>query len=218
MLAVKSGYKSPAVVAVVGSSVVVSDTPPNAANEGDLWFDSESGRLYIWYVNTNSQGQWIDASPEGPNETEVGDLKYDIANEDLQYWDGNTWVSIGGIGSSVTTEEPTDPSNGDLWWNTADNTLYIWYEDGDTGQWVISVPQGSGSGGSDEYVSKTDTASQNIASDVTIGTDKITLDATDGSATLASGAVSIESTGVTQINTEDNISAGAAAITFAGKR
>ena len=48
-----------------GSSVVVADNPPNAANEGDLWFDSESGRLYIWYVNTNSQGQWIDASPEG---------------------------------------------------------------------------------------------------------------------------------------------------------
>ena len=166
-----------------GSSVVVSDTPPNAANEGDLWFDSESGRLYIWYVNTNSQGQWIDASPEGPDETQVGDLKYDIANEDLQYWDGNAWVSIGGIGSSVTTEEPTDPSNGDLWWNTADNTLYIWYEDGDTGQWVISVPQGSGGGGdSGEYVSKTETASQNIVSDLTLGTDKITLDATTGGA------------------------------------
>ena len=100
---------------------------------------------------------------KAPDETQVGDLKYDIANEDLQYWDGNAWVSISGIGSSVTTEEPTDPSNGDLWWNTADNTLYIWYEDGDTGQWVISVPQGSGSGGdSGEYVSKTDTASQNI--------------------------------------------------------
>ena len=95
----------------------------------------------------------------------------------------------GGIGSSVTTEEPTDPSNGDLWWNTADNTLYIWYEDGDTGQWVISVPQGSGSGNSDEYVSKTDTASQKIVSDLTLNSDKITLDATDGTATFAGDVV-----------------------------
>ena len=167
-----------------GGSVIVADTAPNAADEGDLWFDSESGRLYIWYVNANSQGQWVDASPEGPDETQVGDLKYDIANEDLQYWDGNAWVSIGGIGSSVTTEEPTDPSNGDLWWNTADNTLYIWYEDDDTGQWVISVPQGG------EYVSKTDTASQNIVSDLTLGTDnKITLNATNGSAEFADGGV-----------------------------
>ena len=91
-----------------GSSVVVSDTPPNAANEGDLWFDSESGRLYIWYVNINDQGQWIDASPDG----------------------------------------------------------------------------GGDADGSD-FVSKTDTASQNIASDLTIGTDKITLDATAGGANFA---------------------------------
>ena len=34
----------------------------------------------------------------------------------------------------------------------------------------------------DDYVSKTDTASQNIVSDLTLGADKITLDATDGSA------------------------------------
>ena len=85
---------------------------PNAADEGDLWFDSESGRLYIWYINTNDQGQWVDASPDG----------------------------------------------------------------------------GGDANGSD-FVSKVDTASQNIVSDLTLGTDKITLDASNGSAEFADGGV-----------------------------
>ena len=97
-----------------GGSVVVADTPPNAANEGDLWFDSESGRLYIWYINANSQGQWIDASPDG----------------------------------------------------------------------------GGDADGSD-FVSKTDTNSQNIVSDLTLGTDKITLDATGGIGTFT-GRVNVD--------------------------
>ena len=39
----------------------------------------------------------------------------------------------------------------------------------------------------EDFVSKTDTASQNIVSDLTLGADKITLDATDGSAEFAGG-------------------------------
>jgi hypothetical protein len=92
-----------------GSSVIVADTPPNTADEGDLWFDSGDGRLYIWYVNANSQGQWVDASPDSSGGNDI---------------DGS------------------------------------------------------------DFVSKTDTNSQNIESDLTLGTDKITLDATDGSATF----------------------------------
>ena len=45
---------------------------------------------------------------------------------------------------------------------------------------------------STDFVSKTDTASQNIASDVTLGTDKITLDATNGMAPRLLAAVTLE--------------------------
>lgn len=31
---------------------------------------------------------------------------------------------------------PTNPSNGDQWYNTNDGNLYIYYNDGDTSQWV----------------------------------------------------------------------------------
>jgi hypothetical protein len=44
---------------------------------------------------------------------------------------------------------PVSPSNGDMWWNTEIGTLLIYYNDGDTSQWVAAIPTtgGSGSGG-----------------------------------------------------------------------
>lgn len=40
-----------------GSSVTVSDTKPTTASEGDLWFDSLSGRFFIYYDSF-----WIEVS------------------------------------------------------------------------------------------------------------------------------------------------------------
>ena len=36
---------------------------------------------------------------------------------------------------------PSGRDEGTLWWNTEDGTLYIWYEDANSKQWVIAVPQ-----------------------------------------------------------------------------
>jgi hypothetical protein len=42
----------------VAASVVVDTTPPEAPSEGDLWWDPESGRMYVSYG-----ANWVDASP-----------------------------------------------------------------------------------------------------------------------------------------------------------
>ena len=47
-----------------GASVTVSDTAPGSASAGDLWWESDTGRLKIYYQDTNST-QWVDASPVG---------------------------------------------------------------------------------------------------------------------------------------------------------
>ena len=54
--------------------------------------------------------------------------------------------------SSVSTGDvaPNDPKDGDLWWNTTDNTLYVYYNDGDTEQWVETNPGGGGGGSSSQ--------------------------------------------------------------------
>lgn len=62
-----------------------------------------------------------------------------------------SWVQVtgGGGGSSVTTADtaPVSPSDGDLWWNSTDGNLYVYYDDGTSSQWVVSAvgqtgPQG----------------------------------------------------------------------------
>ena len=50
--------------------------------------------------------------------------------------------------SEIDTLSPPDTrGEGSLWWNTEDGILYVWYEDADSSQWVITVPQGGGAGG-----------------------------------------------------------------------
>jgi len=44
-----------------GASVTISDTAP-AASAGDLWWESDTGRLKIYYQDTDSS-QWVDTSP-----------------------------------------------------------------------------------------------------------------------------------------------------------
>ena len=49
----------------------------------------------------------------------------------------------GAGGASVTVSEtaPEEPTQGDLWFDSADATMYMWYDDGVSGQWVqISTP------------------------------------------------------------------------------
>lgn len=46
----------------------------------------------------------------------------------------------GGGGASVTTSDtaPSTPADGDLWWNSTDGNLYVYYDDGTSSQWVSS--------------------------------------------------------------------------------
>lgn len=90
-----------------GASVTVSDTPPANAIQGDLWWDSAEGNLYIYYVDPDSN-QWVIASP-----------------------------NVGGADSGNIFTGPSAPSNaieGTLWYNTLDNTIYVYHK----GAWVPS--------------------------------------------------------------------------------
>lgn len=46
----------------IGNDIVVGPTPPATPIEGTLWFDTEQGNLYIWYIDSDSS-QWISAAP-----------------------------------------------------------------------------------------------------------------------------------------------------------
>jgi len=44
------------------ANVTISDTAPGLPNPGDLWWESDKGRLKVYYNDTDSS-QWVDASP-----------------------------------------------------------------------------------------------------------------------------------------------------------
>jgi len=54
-----------------GANVTISDTAPGGANAGDLWWESDTGRLKIRYQDVDST-QWVDASPPLADATTIG--------------------------------------------------------------------------------------------------------------------------------------------------
>ncbi len=54
----------------VAAGVVVDTVPPSTPGEGDLWWDPESGRMYVYYGTS-----WVDASPvDGVGISETNEL------------------------------------------------------------------------------------------------------------------------------------------------
>ena len=82
-----------------GGSVSVGDEAPETPGAGDLWWDSVSGRMFIYYIDIDS-AQWVDASP-----------------------------NISGSNGSNVFSGPNAPGNaveGALWYNTTTNQLYVY--------------------------------------------------------------------------------------------
>ena len=112
------------------TSITISDNSPLSPSSGDLWFNSTNLTAYVYY-NDGDSAQWMPVSPASGG---------------------------GGGGASVTvsTTAPSSPSSGDLWFNSTNLTAYIYYNDGDSSQWVPLLPATSGgSGGASVTVSDT---------------------------------------------------------------
>lgn len=96
-----------------GSQVSVSTVAPSTPTEGDLWYNSNLGRTFVYYDDGSSQ-QWVDVAP----------------------------FNQGGTNSTVTVSSsaPTSPTEGQLWYNTTLARTFIYYADGTSSQWVDAAP------------------------------------------------------------------------------
>ena len=93
---------------------IISSSAPTGAAAGDIWYDSDDGRAYIYYDDGSSQ-QWVEfgAAPSGssitlasyadsaartsaiPSPTEA-DLSYLQDTNSVEVYDGSAWAAVGG--------------------------------------------------------------------------------------------------------------------------
>jgi hypothetical protein len=110
--------------------IISTGTPDvNVYDEGQLWWKSDTGRMYMLYFDDVPEGgqtkQWVSVSSE---DVIIGQ-DYEPPAEEL------TPVIHGTIFQNVAPD-PTTQAEGTLWFNTSTGNLHIKYFDGDTHQWV----------------------------------------------------------------------------------
>ena len=80
-----------------------------------------------------------------PTTGQAGVIYVAIDTHYIYRWSGTGYVLLGGgtaagtAAITVSTTAPVGTGAGSLWWNSADGMLKIYYEDGDSGQWVDAV-------------------------------------------------------------------------------
>jgi len=102
---------------------IISSSAPTGAAAGDIWYDSDDGRAYIYYDDGSSQ-QWVEfgAAPSGssitlasyadsaartsaiPSPTEA-DLSYLQDTNSVEVYDGSAWASIAPTGGIAIFNE-----------------------------------------------------------------------------------------------------------------
>lgn len=110
------------------TTVVNSPTPPTSPSIGDQWRNSTTGRLYEW-MPPWVQRQTVPAVVPVPQTTVVPSAATQFAVPVTQ----RTPVC------SIGTSPPSNPLPADLWWNSATGSLFIYYDDGNTKQWVSAT-------------------------------------------------------------------------------
>jgi len=111
----------------------ISDTAPSSPRNGDLWFDSTTGKLYMRYED-GSSNQWVSLSVAGAagaagadatptvyantsvlptSSNAVGDLGFATLTKSLHVWDGSEWdrISSGGDENPRLTTTPASSVN-----------------------------------------------------------------------------------------------------------
>lgn len=80
------------------------------------------------------------AALDFPSAPTVG--QYFVAGNGVTYqWNGTMWLPTGGTGALfIGLTPPSNPGAGQLWFNSEQARLYVYYNDGNTQQWVPSAP------------------------------------------------------------------------------
>ena len=138
------------------------DGTPNVL--GDLWWSAHTGVMYIWNsddlnqyfdpANNNVEGfrtaEWVCTDPAGlvPFGEYSSDSLWPIpsSTRSANVYSSTIKVIISDTAPTSSASinggcVPVDPGN--LWWSPITGKLYIYFEDGDNKQWVVTNPHGT---------------------------------------------------------------------------
>lgn len=121
-------------VAVV-SGATVSANPPGSASIGQLWFDEDTGKTFVYY-----DSQWIEVgagsgitsvtvSSSPPASPAEGNMWFDSDTaQSFTYYDSH-WIELGASAmvAQVQSSAPTDPIAGQIWFDSDTGGTYIYY-------------------------------------------------------------------------------------------
>jgi hypothetical protein len=94
-----------------GASVTVSTAAPSSPSEGDLWFDENSGILYMWYTD-GSSNQWVDVGG-GDSGTSAGSVNGIVKSDGS----GNFSAAVAGTDYLTSATLGSSPAAAKAWVN-----------------------------------------------------------------------------------------------------
>ena len=108
-----------------GSNTTVSDTAPSNPDPGDLWYDSTSLILFVYYSNN-----WVELTPDIQVEelSDLFDIEFaNLIQGQILKYDGEKWINGNGSSTTVSNTAPADAASGDLWYDSTTLGLFIYY-------------------------------------------------------------------------------------------
>tara|TARA_B100001778_G_scaffold4470_2_gene3820 strand:+ start:437 stop:2614 length:2178 start_codon:yes stop_codon:yes gene_type:complete len=154
----------------VGGVVRISNTPPTAVAAGELWYNSDDGRTYIYYSDADSS-QWVDMAPDTFELTQnhytktQSDARYiqiagDTVTGTISFTNGTSAAAFSGpvnFDSANTTFGAADfssnsvrinPTNGSVESRvaSASDSSFVTYLNGSQASNITSIIKGSGEG------------------------------------------------------------------------
>jgi len=98
------------ITGTAGGGVSIADAPPASPVPGQLFWESDTAALYVYYNDGNSQ-QWVQVN-------------------------GTVGAGSGGAGVTIGDTLPASPVPGQLFWESDTGIFAIYYDDGTSQQWV----------------------------------------------------------------------------------
>jgi len=100
---------------------------PGKEQQGKSWFDTQDLVHRFWDDQAKAWVTMANTGPQGPK----GDRG-----------DTGTYATIVQPSPPRTRFDTSPIQNGDVWFNTSNGSLYAWYQDGDSNQWISVTKTG----------------------------------------------------------------------------